>query len=90
VYAVAFDDEAPQLVNISEHRPGEVWANNNSETAMMENIRTGDSTHSLAAPGVHTLKFWIITPGIVLQKLVLDTGGLKDSYLGPPESFCAQ
>jgi hypothetical protein len=87
VYAVAFDDEAPQLVNISEHRPGEAWVNNNSETAMMENIRTGDSTHPLAAPGVHTLKFWVITPGIVLQKLVLDTGGLKDSYLGPPESF---
>jgi hypothetical protein len=58
VYAVAFDDEAPQLVNISEYWPGEVWANNNnSETAMMESIRTGDSSHPLATPGVHTLKF---------------------------------
>ncbi|MFD2720368.1 glycosyl hydrolase 115 family protein [Hymenobacter monticola] len=87
VYAVAFDDEAPQLVNISEHRPGEAWVNDNAEKAMMDNIRTGESAHQLAAPGVHTLKFWVITPGIVLQKLVLDTGGLKDSYLGPPESF---
>jgi hypothetical protein len=87
MYAVALDDEVPQLVNISEHRPDEAWVNDNSEKAMMDNIRTGESAHQLAAPGVHTLKFWVITPGIVLQKLVLDTGGLKDSYLGPPESF---
>ncbi|MFD1875698.1 glycosyl hydrolase 115 family protein [Hymenobacter bucti] len=87
VYAVAFDDEKPQLLNLSQHRPGETWANDNSETAMMDNIRTMASNHQLATPGVHTLKFWVITPNIVLQKLVLDTGGLKESYLGPPESF---
>lgn len=87
VYAVAFDEEAPQLLNISQRRPGEAWVNDNSETAMMDNIRTAESTHQLAAPGVHTLKFWVVTLGLVLQKLVLDTGGLKDSYLGPPESF---
>ncbi len=27
----------------------------------------------------------MIHPGVVLQKIVLDRGGLKPSYLGPPE-----
>ena len=87
LYAVAFDDEKPQLVNSTEKHPGEAWVNDNLEKAMMDNIRLTESTHPIASPGVHTLKFWIITPGIVLQKLVLDTGGLRESYLGPPESF---
>jgi hypothetical protein len=90
VYAVAFDEEPPQLLNISQRRPGEAWVNDNAETAMMDNIRTAESTHQLAAPGMHTLKFWVITPGIVLQKLVLDAGGVRESYLGPPESFRTQ
>ncbi|MBC6608728.1 hypothetical protein H8B13_18010 [Hymenobacter sp. BT188] len=90
VYAVAFDDEKPQLLNISQRRPGESWVNDNAEKAMMDNICITESTHTIARAGVHTLRFWVITPGIVLQKLVIDTGGLKPRYLGLPESFRVQ
>jgi hypothetical protein len=36
--------------------------------------------------GKHTLRFRILDAGIVLEKILIDTGGLKPSYLGAPES----
>jgi Gylcosyl hydrolase family 115 C-terminal domain len=54
-----------------------------------DSVRYRKSTFTLAKPGYYTLKIWMIDPGIVLEKLVIDLGGLKPSYLGPPESYRA-
>ena len=55
--------------------------------AVSDNIITVNSEHMISKSGEHVLKFWLVDPGIVLQKIVIDNGGLKPSYLGPPESL---
>lgn len=82
-YAISIDDEEPQIFSLNkedkDNRSWEHWVANN--------IIIKTSSHNIVKPGKHTIKFWMIHPGIVLQKLVLDFGGVKPSNLGPPESI---
>ncbi|KAH6897654.1 hypothetical protein BKA70DRAFT_1438250 [Coprinopsis sp. MPI-PUGE-AT-0042] len=39
------------------------------------------------SPGAHTLKISAMEAAVVIQKIVIDAGGLATSYLGPPESL---
>ncbi len=87
-YAIAIDDEKPQLINMNkgETKPDweyPSWWNN----SVLDHIKKIKSTHKGIKAGQHKLKIWMVDPGIVFQKFVIDAGGLKPSYLGPPESL---
>ncbi len=73
--AIAFDNDTPQL--ISPQR---------GDHSVINNMLTLHSQHQIPASGQRTLKIWMADPGLVLDKIVINTGGLKDSYMGPPES----
>ncbi|MFZ5890463.1 MAG: glycosyl hydrolase 115 family protein [Myxococcota bacterium] len=80
-YAISYDDAAPQIVDINRDTSADAWRANVSN-----NINLTTTKHSLSAAGSHVLKFWFVDTGVVLQKLVVDTGGVRASYLGPPAS----
>jgi len=86
-YAVSFDDETPQIITLVPPKYSAQNGNRDWETTVQNNCRVARSTHTLDKPGYHTLKIWMVDPGVTLQKIVVNTGGVKPSYLGPPESF---
>ncbi|MFW6352886.1 MAG: glycosyl hydrolase 115 family protein [Verrucomicrobiota bacterium] len=54
--------------------------------AVGNSIRRLTASVDLGKPGKHTLKVWMITPGVVFERILLDFGGIRPSYLGPPET----
>ena len=81
-YAISFDDQPPIVVDALADDSEKAWA-----TAVSDGVRKVTSTLTIAQPGYHTLKFQMVDPGIVLEKLIVSQGEVPSSYLGPPESY---
>ncbi|MDT4870943.1 hypothetical protein FQZ97_1060460 [compost metagenome] len=84
-YAVSVDDEAPQIISLNKEDKDSIsgiW-----NTWVAEGVIKKTSKHSINEPGKHTLRYWMVNNGVVLQKIVADFGGVKPSYLGPPETL---
>ena len=86
-YAISFDDQPPRIIDIIPKGFDARNGNREWEESVRNAGRVVQSIHSLSGAGYHTLKIWMVDPAVVLQKIVVDLGGLKRSYLGPPESF---
>jgi hypothetical protein len=80
-YAVAVDNEKPQIISINQEDNTGIW---NRWVANSIIIKT--TSHKITKPGKHVVKYWMVHPGVVLQKIVLDFGQLRQTYLGPPET----
>jgi hypothetical protein len=86
-YAASFDNETPVVVTLVPQDFSAQNGNRDWEKSVEDNGRVSYTTHTISKPGYHTLKIWMVDPGVVLEKIVVDAGGVKPSYLGPPESF---
>lgn len=80
-YAVSVDDEAPQILSLNKEDKNSIsgiW-----NTWVANNVIIKTSTHRIEKPGQHVVRYWAVSPGVVLQKLVLSFGNPERSYLGP-------
>ncbi len=62
-YAVAIDDEAPQVVDLATKEYGPGWAER-----VLQNKAVGRTKHRIHAHGRHTLRVWMVDPGLVLDR----------------------
>lgn len=81
-YSVQIDDEALATPSSSHVEYAQVWFE-----SVLRNCAVNKSTLHIDKPGRHTLRIRVGDPGIVLQKIVLDFGGMKRSYLGPQSTL---
>jgi hypothetical protein len=80
-FAVSLNDEPPVLVDTLKGHDNHIW-----QQGVLDGVRTVQISLQFKRPGPHQLRIYLVDPALVLQKLILDTGGLQPSYLGPPQS----
>jgi len=81
-FAISIDNEKPQIININADESTEAWSK-----GVSDNIKIMESKFHITKSGAHVLKYWMVNPAVVLQKIVIDSGAERPSYLGPPESY---
>lgn len=81
-YAISIDEEKPQIISINkEDNNTRIWGD-----WVSNNIIIKTTNHHISKAGKHVIKYWMVSSAVVLQKIVADFGGVKPSYLGPPET----
>lgn len=80
-YAVSIDDGKPQCIDITTPEYSAQWKVN-----VRRNASKNITRHYIDRPGKHTLKIWAVDTGMAIDKIIIDLGGLKLSYLGPEET----
>ena len=81
-YSVRIDDGSISTPSTSAIEYSQIWYD-----SVLKNCRVNKSTLYVKAPGKHTLHIRCGDPGTVIQKIVIDMGGLKRSYLGPESTL---
>ena len=87
--AVSFDDEPAQILTLVPRGYDAANGNRDWEESVRNNARVVTSSHTLASPGYHTLRVWMVDPAVVVQRIVVHDAARAPpaSYLGPPESY---
>jgi hypothetical protein len=84
---VSLDNHPPHIITILPEHYEALDSNTDWQETVKNNYRKIISHHTINHPGEHKLLIWMVDPGVVLQKLVIDFGGVQPSYLGPPQTY---
>ncbi|MDD3322139.1 MAG: glycosyl hydrolase 115 family protein [Paludibacter sp.] len=77
-YGIQLDNQETAIIQNDVKEYSNEWAVN-----VLRNSTRNKTKLMIDKPGKHTLKLYCIDPGMIIQKIIIDFGGLKDSYLGP-------
>lgn len=77
-YGVMVDDSPVYLPEAGAPYYSTLWIQ-----SVLRNCRINKTTHFIHKPGKHTVRIFCAHPGMMMQKIVIDCGGLKKSYTGP-------
>ncbi len=83
--AIALDDGPATILTgqaIATGNRGDAWARN-----VEDGIEKMAGSVVVTEPGDHVLRLLMVDPGMAVDQIVVDTGGLPASYLAPPESY---
>lgn len=80
-YAVSFDEGEEQIVNINGDYDGSLGK------IQSDHMIESRTKHKIDKAGKHTLRIRPLTPGLVFQKILINAGGMKKSFLGAPETI---
>ena len=88
-YEIGIDDQPTEFHNLlvdPGQSKGKLPAGGWSD-AVMDCVWKRKHTVAGLGIGAHTISVRLNHPNIILEKIVLDLGDVKESYLGPPKSF---
>ncbi len=79
--AVSIDDEDPKIVDFQTFGRSDSWKQN-----VLKNAAVKSTKQIINKAGKHTLKIWMVDPGVMIDQILIDLGGWKKSYTFPPET----
>jgi hypothetical protein len=80
-YAVSVDDGPVTMVDFKTEGRSEEWKRN-----VLSNRATRNIKLQFLKKGLHKLKIYCIDPGVMLEEIRIDLGGLKPAYSALPET----
>ena len=87
-YAIEIDEEPLQIIDPRTNKEdgrvyfkGDQWC-----TDVLRNATLEITKHQRIQPGKHTLKIYMVDPGVIIDRILIDLGGLKKAYSLIPET----
>ena len=80
-YAISIDNGPVKIVDFKTFGRSQEWKLN-----VLRNNAIRKVTGQMLQPGKHVLRIYLIDPGVVLDRIIIDLGGFKEAYSVVPET----